>query len=186
METFTSDTHYSILRRQIAPVLRTRIGGGASQLRRQYQRPIYEFTLKDSHAVKSSAEYIYGFARYHQQDIPFWWSGGPWGTVSTPILVGFGDGTRTQFFLPNRNVQGSGFIAYHDGTAYTLSDWDLDGPTGLVTFHSAPAANVKLTALYLCSYKVVFASDSEVLLNEENLYASLFSYQGIVIREVVP
>src|SRR5262245_8024029 len=96
IQTLSLDTHYSIFRRQIAPTLRTKLGGGAVQVRRQYQRPVYEFTIKDSHAIQSAAEAFYGFAQYHQGDIAFLWSGGPWGTVSTPILFGFGDGTRTE------------------------------------------------------------------------------------------
>src|SRR4026209_2702362 len=94
IQTYTIDPHYSILRRILAPTRRSAVGGGAMAVRRQWERPVYEFVLKDSHAHKASAEYLYGFARYHQGDIPFVWSGNQWGVLSTPLLFDFGDGVR--------------------------------------------------------------------------------------------
>jgi hypothetical protein len=74
------------------------------------------------------------------------WSGNIWGIVSTPILFGFGDGVRTQFFLPNRHVETPGLIVYHQAVPvlYGVGTWGLNEETEIVTFSSAPADGVIL------------------------------------------
>jgi len=185
IQTLTLDTHYSIWRHMVAPRLATGIGAGATQVRRMYQRPVYRFTIKDSHAVKSAAEALYGFAQYHQGDIAFYWSGNAWGTIANKILFGFGDGTRTQFFLNNRHITTGTLQAYTDGVLANPQP-TIDLPSGLLTFSTAVADQVKLEATYNCRYKVVFELDSETLMHEEMFYAQLYKYEGITLREVVP
>lgn len=185
IQTLTLDTHYSVFRRIVAPRLATGIGAGATQVRRMYQRPVYQFTIKDSHAVKSAAEALYGFAQYHQGDIAFYWSGNEWGTIANKILFGFGDGVKTQFFLNNRNITTGTIQAYKDGVLASPQP-TIDLTSGLLTFSAAVADQVKLEATYSCKYKVVFDVDSEVLMNEELFYNQLYRYEGIKLREVVP
>lgn len=185
IQTLTTDTHYSIFRSIIAPRLATGIGAGATQVRRKYQRPVYRFAIKDSHAVVSAAESLYGFLQYHQGDIAFYWSGNEWGTVNNAILFGFGDGVKTQFFLNNRNITTGTLQAYKDAVLASPQP-TIDLTSGLLTFSAAVADQVKLTATYSCRYKCVFDLDGDVLQNEENFYKNLFKYEGIHLREVVP
>ena len=84
------DFHYSVWRDAIAPTLRTSLGGGASQFRRLYERPVYQFRLQAMHEEPARIEALYGFFLYHQGDTPFWFTGKEWGAPSTPVLVGFG------------------------------------------------------------------------------------------------
>lgn len=184
-QTFSIDSHYSIFRRILAPTRRSAVGGGALAVRRQWERPVYEFVLKDSHAIKSSAESLYAFAQYHQGDIPFTWSGNQWGVVSTPILFGFGDGVRTQFFLNNRTITTGTLQAYINAVLASPQP-SIDLASGLLTFSSPPGNNLPLTATYTCTYRCVFANEGDVLMNEELFYNQLFRYEGIVIRELVP
>jgi hypothetical protein len=185
VQTFTLDSHYSIFRRIITPALVTPIGGGATQARRRYQRPVYGFTIKDSHAIKSSAEYIYSFMQYHQGDVRFWWDGNTWGTVSTPILFGFGDGVRTQFFLNNRHITTGTLQAYTNGVLASPQP-TIDLASGLLTYSAAPVDQGKLTATYVCRYRCVFEVEGDVLQSEELMYQALFKYEGVKLREVIP
>jgi len=186
IQTFAPELHYSIFRRILAPTRRSAVGGGASVVRRQWERPVYEFVLHSSHAHKASAEYIFQFAQYHQGDIPFWWSGDTWGNVTTPLLFGFGTGTRTQFFLNNRNILTATLQTYTNGVLDGPGTAHPDLPSGLLTYVSAPADDMPLAATYGCKYLCVFANEGEVLMNEELFYNNLFRYEGIVIRELVP
>ena len=184
MQTLAIDTHYSIFRRILAPRVQNRLGGGAMQVRRLYERPVYEFGIHDSHAVKTMAETIYGFLQYHQGDTPFWFAGNEWGNIQSPILVGFGDGARTQFFLNNRNITTSTIQMYVNATPTGISSIDL--PSGLVTFGAAPASNATISATYQCTYKCVFAVGQDVLQSEEQFYKQLYKYEGITLQELVP
>lgn len=190
VQTFLLDTHYPVQRRILAPTLRSGVGGGARQVRRQWRRPIYEFTIRDSHAIKSAAEYIYSFAQYHLGDVPFIWSGNTWGVVSTPILFGFGDGVQTQFFLNNRRITTDSLsLVGGVNNEITLPDLTVEtnhAPNGFIEFETAPDAAVPLKAMYQCTYLVTFQNADEVLMSEELVYNALFSYTGIVLREVVP
>lgn len=182
-QTFTIDSHYSIFRRILAPTRRSTVGAGHYLVRRQWERPVYEFTIQDRHAIKSTAEYIYSFVQYHQGDIPFIWSGDQWGVVSTPIVFGFGDGVRTQFFLNNRTITTATLQAYINGVLASPQP-SIDLLSGLLTFSSAPGDGLPLTATYTCTYRCVFANEAEVLLNEELFYNALFRYEGLVLREL--
>jgi hypothetical protein len=183
------DPHYSIFRDVIAPTLRTKLGGGASSARRLYERPVYQFRLQATHESQPQAEAIYGFYLYHQGDTPFWFDGNQWGTISTPLLVGFGTATQTHYFLPNRHITGSLLVSVTAAPAYdtpVLTAVTATGSSGLIVFAAPPAADAKITATYTCRYKVIFFHEGEVLLSEEQFYNQLYRYQGLVLREVVP
>lgn len=184
MQTLSLPLHYTILRRIIAPS-RTGIRSAAGrETRRLYERPIYEFTIQSTMVIQEDAEAFYGFVQYHQGDIAFLFNAGPWTAPSTPLLFGFGDGVTTEFYINNRHIT--------TGTIQTYQDAVLDSPTpgidleaGLLTYATAPVDQARLTAQYTCLYPCVFSNNQEVLLNEELFYATLFRYQGIVLREFI-
>jgi hypothetical protein len=151
-------------------------------LRRVYERPLYQFRLHASHETRASAEALYGFALYHMGDIPFYWSGNTWGTVTNAVYVGFGTGAQTHFFLPNRNILSGPTVR----VAGTPTGVTLTASSGLIVFTGAPADTALITAeAYTCRYKCVFWNDSDVLLSEELFANQLSRFEGIVIREVV-
>jgi hypothetical protein len=184
MQTFQLNSHYSIFRRILNPRLASQLGSGSYQVRRQWPRPLYEFVVHDTMAVQSSAEYIYSFATYHGGDIPFWWNGGPWGAPQTHVLVGFGNGAQTQFFLPNRYITPNMLDVTVNGvsTALTVMDW----ASGLMTFGSPVPDQAEIRAQYVCTYKCLFWFEDMTSLTEEQFYSMLFRYEGIIIRECVP
>ena len=185
IQTLTLNTHYSIHRRILMPSHQSRTGGGGAFVRRGFERPVYEFVLQDLHANKDAAEALYGFLQYHQTDLVFWYSGDQWGTISTPILFGFGDGATKQFLLNNFWITAGTLATFQDGVPDSPAP-SLEAETGLLTYGAAPPLNAKLTATYQCQYLCVFAPDSEILQNEQLFYAKLFSYPGVVIRVQTP
>lgn len=175
--------HYSVIRDIILPRLSTPLGAGVMQVRRRYARPVYRFTVQDRQAIQADAEQLYSFMQYHGPDIPFWWSGGPWGTPSTALLFGVGDGARTEFELNNRHITADTLTLYVDGVE---TSGTVDLAPGLVTFASAPLGGALLTATYSCTYKVVFWYDQDVMQREDNFMDQLFKYEGIQLYEQVP
>ena len=185
IQTLSLSVHYSIVRKTFAPQLSSLLGGGAHQRRRKQPRPAYGFTIHNSHAIKSEMDTFFGFFSYHQGDIPFYYDGGPYGTISTPALFGFGDGVRTEFFLPNRLITAATLVAYTSGVLASPQP-TVDLTQGLVTYSAPPAASAPLTATYSCTYKCVFDMGDELLMNEENFYSGLFKVEGIQLREAFP
>jgi hypothetical protein len=185
MQTLTLSTHYSIVRKTFAPRHAALLGGGVQQVRRRQPRPSYGFTIHNSHAVKSEMDTFFGFFTYHQGDMPFYYDGGPYGTISTPALFGFGDSVRTEFFLPNRLITAATLLTYTSAVLDSPQP-SVDLTQGLVTYSSPPALNAPLTATYSCTYKCVFDIGDELLMSEENFYSGLFKVEGIQLREAVP
>jgi hypothetical protein len=184
IQTLQLDVHYSITRETIAPTQRSFSGGGGVLLRRVYERPLYLFRLHASHEDRASAEAFYGFAAYHMGDIPFYWNGNAWGTVTNAQLVGFGTGSQTHFFLPHRNILSGPTMKV---AGVTEAGFTLTASSGLIVFNSAPADQAIITAeAYTCRYKCVFWMDGDTLLSEELFYQALSRFEGITIREVVP
>lgn len=163
----------------MAPRLATPVGGGASQLRRRYARPLYQFTLNETQSTRAEATALLGFLTFVQGDIPFFWSGGEWGTQNTPLLVGYGDGVRQQFLLPNRYITGNLEVQVN-GVAIPTPG--LDGATGLLSLPTI-AWGALITATYTCTYRVTLWQEGETLATEENIALGLFRRQGIVFRE---
>lgn len=175
---------YPIMRTLIAPRLATPGGSGVTQLRRRYPRPLYQFTLGDAQMDKGTALALTSFFSYHQGDIPFYWTGGEWGTVDSLVLVGVGNGVRTQWYLPNRHITGSLLMWVGGVTPQIVAT--IDGATGLATTVTAVPAAQPVYATYTCLYKLTVWNESETFLTESNLYAGLFKQDGIVLREFVP
>lgn len=183
IQSLVLDMHYSIVRDVIAPTSRARIGGGAVQVRRLYERPLYRFRVHATHEKRADAEPFAAFAVYHQGDIPFLWSGREYGTVTNAVLVGFGNGTQTNFFLPNRRIL-TGPTVKVDGTPTGVT---LTASSGLIVFAAAPADQTKITAeVYTSEYKCLFWNDSEVLSSEEMFYNQLSKFEGIILQEIFP
>lgn len=182
--TLTLNPTYPVTRTVIAPRLATPGGAGVTQVRRRYPRPLYQFTIGDAQMDKRAALALTSFLAFHQGDIPFYWSGGEWGTIDGPVLFGIGDGVRTQWYLPNRHITGSLTVA--DGHGLLLTTSAIDGATGMITIVGAVEPNLPIYAAYTCVYKLTVWNESEVLLSESNIYAGLFKQDGVVLREFVP
>jgi hypothetical protein len=184
IQTFAPELHYSVIRELLSPTRRISLGGGATGQRRHYERAVWRFRLHATHEVKSALEDISSFYLQHMGDVPFYFSGEQWGTVSTPIHVGWGTGAQTHYFLPNRHVTGS--LSVRVAGVVASPPPTLTGSSGLIVFSAAPAADAEIRASYTCRYKCIFWNEDEVLLSEEEFVHHLFTIEGIVLSEVVP
>lgn len=186
MLTLTLSTHYTVQRRILSPVRQQPFGVGLTQVHSPWSRPAYEFVLRASPVfLQSDAEALYGFMQYHQGDRPFWYDGDIWGSQSTPIFIGKGDGSRRQFYLPNRHILEDSLTAYADEVEADPAP-EVALRTGLLLFEDPLDTGAVLKATYACRYPCVFVEDSGTLQTEEQLHDALFGYQGIRIREMVP
>lgn len=125
--TLVIDPHYSVVRQTMAPQFTTPIGAAAFQARRGWERPVFQFRLRLQQEAKDYAEYLYGFYIERQGDRWFWFDGKQWGDLDSAVLVGYGNGTQTQFFVPNRHII-SDFDSFEGGlwTADVGSGWVLE------------------------------------------------------------
>ena len=90
---------------------------------------------------------------------------------ATGQLLGTGDGAQTQFQLVRRYPSGSvteirsvskpvaGTVRIYKDEMEQLSGWSVNGTTGLVTFTTAPAAEVEITADFEFDVPVRFDTD---------------------------
>lgn len=71
----------------------------------------------------------------------------------TNEAVGTGDGSTTEFYLKWTPVDAGSYHIYEDGTEKTDgTDYTLDTKTGNITFATAPASGVSITADYTSSF----------------------------------
>jgi hypothetical protein len=101
-----------------AETLKDDVGGGAMSFRRRYTRPLrrWELTLPGDHAALDP---IMGLFDYSQGDNPLWFDGAGTLEVSEPILIGVGNGVKTDWDLPHRYVYVSSTLIYVNGAAVT-------------------------------------------------------------------
>jgi len=183
MYTLLLDSSYPVKRRPYAPVRRNNVGSAGMALGRKVEAPYYDFTVMLSYIEQEVAEALAGFAAYHMGDVSFWFDGGGRGDITTPALVGFGDGVTTQFHLPNRNVFGPSLVM--DVNYVVNTSWTIDEPVGLVTFTSAPAANaVVRAARYRCKHECVFWYEGDFIYTEEEFHKMVFKHGEIGLREI--
>lgn len=180
LETLVIDPNYSIQRTILTPQLRSQVGDGRVRVRRQSARPVYQFTLIDRQQNAATADALWQFARRHQGDTPFWWSGDQWGALSSPVLVGEGDGVKTTFWLPNRFLLDVPLVYLDDVLASTQPDADVT--RGQLLFAAPVMAEVVITARYTCRYQVLFWFGEDTLLTQELFYKQLFT-TGVILRE---
>jgi hypothetical protein len=84
---------------------------------------------------------------------PFWFDGGGDGNIDQPVLVGYGNGRQTQFYLPHESVFAPSLVVFVSDA--TEPNWDLEEHTGLLTFYVPPQPRSKITAKYHCRFKCI-------------------------------
>ena len=148
-----------------APTTKTELGGGADERRRQWTRPLRRWELNVPGA-QEKLDPIIGLLDYAQGDTPMWFDGAGFLDITEPIVVGFGNGNVKDFRLPHRHVFVSSLIVYQNGAI--VSAWTAVGSSVIadsISFTSAPAANVQITAKYRRKAKVVLETESDTVQN---------------------
>lgn len=127
-------------------------------------RPAYSFTLKLEPLLKYAAEDLSAFHAFHQGGKSFMFNGMEYGAIENFHLFGEGDGTTTQFFLPNRWIGVNSFALQSrnqqtQATSLWSAAYSLSPNPGLVVFDTAVSSGHDIEAKYACQYRVRFAPD---------------------------
>lgn len=177
---------YSVFRELLAPQLQAPLGAGAIQRRRQWARPLTRFRLRAPQEDFATGTALWAFFTYVQGDIPFRFNGLQYGDFSlNPLFIGFGDGTQTDFLLPNRNVSA---VLVYEGTRSTLGTVvpivAVNSAAGSVELNNPPAVNAYVRASYRCWYKCVRDYEGNTALTEEWYYSQQSRFEEIALLEV--
>ena len=138
-------------------------------LRRISDRPLHEFDFNSLwlRGMKDEEE-VHGFFYVHQGDIPFYLFANKFSIVEFPTLIGYGDASTEQFFLPARFIRPFTDKIFLDGME--VDGYSLNNSSGLVSFYTAPPNKVLVTATFAHYYKCVFRDDTleDTLLVRDN------------------
>ena len=145
------------------PISRVGDSSGAHAQFNAWDRPRYRFPLDIPALTESEFDTLFGFLHYHKGDRPFWFLGAGFGDIQNPVLVEYGDGSRTEFFLPNANLIPATTQAQVNGSLVTI---DLVAEeTGMIRLASAPADQAEVTATYQCKFLCVIELQGDELAN---------------------
>ena len=181
MLTLTISNISSIRPTILAPVSQFGLGQGVPAQRRRYAKPRYRFEIEVSLASRAEAEQLAGQLRYLQGDTPVWFDGADYGDIQNPVLVGYGTGTQTNYFLPHDNVAQASLVVTVNEV--TESGWTLTESTGLLVFDSAPPLDAEIKAKYVCKFLVLVEVVGDVLTTYERETVNRYK-MAFVLREI--
>ncbi len=121
-------------------------------------RPTYKFSFSLPALTVIEAQSLNAFHHFHQGGKAFFWDAGRWGQVNCFSLIAEGDGTQTDFFLPNRFIDSNSLtVAIDDGAVRsTTTAFSLNPDPGVIVFDTAPDSGDDIVASHAHKYKVVF------------------------------
>lgn len=134
-------------------------------------RPVYQFEFGIGPLRKAEAESISAFFAFHQHGKTFLWNGGPFARVDNYSLIGEGDTSRRDFFMPNRYITAGSFAfrtvnqatgATSNWAASSANGWPVSlSPTpGIVTTANSTNTIVgsghDAAAVWACQYRCIF------------------------------
>jgi len=146
------------------PTIKDDLGGGASQYRRQYLRPLSSWEL-EMPGRKELLDPLMGLLQYAQGDTPIFFDGAGFAEETAPILFGIGIGSITDYRLPHRFVFIASLVIYINGAVYP--NWTPLGGDGASTcdairFDSGLGVNSMAAAKYRRKVKCVLRTEDKV------------------------
>lgn len=178
------NTSYPVRREVLNPRQISPRGGGIFQVRNLWHRNYYRFYVTAKFLLRGELDAFMGFVNLHKGTRAFQWSGLEWGFVGNPTVFAEGNGSQTQFFLPNRFVYEGSLFLYLNGVETPAQS--VNWGSGLVTLSSPPGVDVLISAKYQCYYKVIFDYEGEAIYSEEQTYLNLGDIVNVSMREVYP
>ena len=165
-----------------ARAIQTASGGGAVALHETWDRKIIEWTIQSTLEIREQMEHHQDMILYHKGGKVFWFDGGENGDIRNPMFLGYGDGVRTDFFIPYRFVYAPSLVMRVN---YAVdSGWTLTESTGLVRFSTPPPVDSHVDAFkFKCRFKGYFYLQSEEDLYRLSDNLKSFASQDITIRE---
>lgn len=142
------------------------------QLRRLSNRPLHQFgfnSLWQKGDFGGETVDMHGFFYVHQGDTPFFLFANKFSIVETPTLVGYGDGSTEDFFLPARFIRPFSDVVFLNGLE--VDSYSLDHASGLISFITAPRKGTLIMATFAHYYKCVFMDDTlqDTLVDHNNV-----------------
>lgn len=181
MFTLVGSPHHTLPVSPQMPTLRDDIGGGAAEFRRRWTRPMRRWELMFP-GQQEKLDMISGFMDYMQGDTPFWFDGAGTIEVVEPVLVGIGDGAKTDFAFAHRHIFVASAVIYLNGGATNL--WAPIGngvEMDSMRFSTAPPLNMQITAKYQRRAKVVLDTEGES--SRERSFRSIGDQKKSVYRD---
>ncbi len=186
---------FSVTRKANTYTTPSKFNGGNVHLFNQGARPLYEFELKLEPLFRSAAENLSFMHARFQGAGSFLYDGGPYASIQTFQIFAEGDGSKRQFFLPNRYigsvVSGGALGSFANSFQFqsqnqitgTTSTWptnqySLNPIPGILTTNNTSATTVAsghdLLAMYSCNYRCVFDPDG---IKMDEIYKGIFRVQ---------
>jgi len=164
-----------INRKVLFPILTSSAESGYTQRRAKWSRPLYMYTI-DSRLMNTTArEKIRDFFIAHQSGQDEFLFRDPFFHSVSKNDFGTGDGSTTVFQLvfkhtylgksfsyPAKYIKETSETIYIDNVAQNLSDYNIDYETGVITFDTAPASGLELSADFEFYRKVWLANGIEI------------------------
>lgn len=146
-------------------------------------RPTYKFTVPIRALTKIQVDSLNAWHMFHQGGKAFFWDGGFYGYVSSLNLVGEGNGSRTDFYLPNRHIDPNSIsIGIFNGTTTSITTaFSLYATAGMISLATAPLSGHDVMASHAHKYKVVFEPDG---LKVQEIYSGIFQAE-LMLREIL-
>lgn len=171
MYAITIDARHLLPCTRRGPTLHDPAGGGGQEFRRLWPKRLLSWEL-DVFATQQVYDPILGLADLLQGDTPIRFDGAGFLDVHTPILIGFGNGSDTEFMIPHRNIHAPSSVVYVNGAVN--SAWTMVESTGLILFDAAPADKAIITWKGSRWAKCLFTAEY----GEGGEYAQVFSDQA--------
>jgi len=115
-------------------------GFEAIGLQRLSENVITEWSLEFSQLRDFDKEQVRDALLYHMGDKLFWFDCGLDGHIRERLFLGYGDGSRTDWYLPWRWIYAPSVIMEVGSTI--VPGWTLTESTGMIRFSVAPAQDM--------------------------------------------
>jgi len=184
----------AISRKVVFPILRASADSGYMQRRAKWNRPLYVYKIDSTKMFEEERKKIVDFFMAHLTTgkdeflfkDPFFYS------VDKHVF-GVGDGSETvyqlvirhvysgrEFTYPARYIKENSETIYIDNVAQDPSTYNLDYETGVITFDTAPADSLELTASFEFYRKCILVSELELIHNNIISADSTFVLQEVL------
>ena len=163
------------------------LGNGSLFCRNQLQKLNWDCEITTGLLTKTEREDLYAVIAYHKHQTgkageTFVWYMRPIMRRRTKVLIGFGDGSNKDFFLPNDyqvDGQGTFMAVYLDGVLQTeTTHWSHvpggSNDLGQFRFVTAPGDNVKVEASYAFEPHFSFVDSNGVMAQLNREHEGLF------------
>lgn len=177
------DVQRPIGTRLLDPSSTSNLGQGAISRSQSLAKPMREFTIRSwDTLLLEQAENIRNELHAARITGVYWLYIDTYNEATTPIFIGQGNGSQTQFPAPYNDVRRDSWILYVNGTINT--GWTVNGD--VFVFSSAPTG--RITGIGKRKFRVMLADETESLVSESQLYkgddGSVYNIEPIVLKEV--